>query len=322
MKRILVTGGAGFVGSHLCERLLNEGNEVICFDNFFTGRKSKVVHLMDKPYFELVRHDVTMPYFIEVDEIYNLACPASPVPYQHNPIKTIKTSVMGAINMLGLAKRIGTKILQASASEVYGDPEMHPQSESYWGHVNPIGLRSCYDEGKRCAESLFVNYHDSNGVKVKIIRIFNTYGPKMEPDDGRVVSNFIMQALQGKDITIFGDGAQTRSFQYVSDLVDGMIKMMATSDEFIGPVNIGNPMEFTMLELAKNVIELTGSKSKIIHLPLPSDDPTQRKPDITLAQQKLKDWLPNIQLREGLVDTIAYFDMLLKTEAQSKAINA
>ncbi|WP_394746708.1 UDP-glucuronic acid decarboxylase family protein [Spongiimicrobium salis] len=320
MKRILVTGGAGFVGSHLCERLLNEGNEVICLDNYFTGRKSKVAHLMSNPYFELVRHDVTMPYFIEVDEIYNLACPASPVHYQHNPIKTIKTSVMGAINMLGLAKRIGAKVLQASTSEVYGDPEMHPQSESYWGHVNPIGARSCYDEGKRCAESLFVNYHQSNDVRVKIIRIFNTYGPRMEPDDGRVVSNFIVQALQGQDITIFGDGTQTRSFQYVSDLVDGMIKMMDTDDDFIGPVNIGNPVEFTMLELAKNIIELTESNSKIIHLPLPSDDPTQRKPDIQLAQEKLKGWSPRVPLRSGLVDTIVYFDELLKNSLKSKII--
>lgn len=321
MKRILVTGGAGFVGSHLCERLLNEGNEVICLDNYFTGRKSKIVHLLDNPYFEVVRHDVTMPYFIEVDEIYNLACPASPVHYQHNPIKTIKTSVLGAINMLGLAKRIGAKILQASTSEVYGDPEMHPQPEKYWGHVNPIGIRSCYDEGKRCAESLFVNYHESNGVLVKIIRIFNTYGPRMEPDDGRVVSNFIMQALQNQDITIFGDGTQTRSFQFVSDLVDGMIKMMDTGDDFIGPVNIGNPNEFTMLELAQSIIELTGSSSKIIHMPLPSDDPTQRQPDITLAKEKLKNWSPNVELRTGLVGTIAYFDGLLKDQKINELVS-
>ncbi|WP_422350065.1 UDP-glucuronic acid decarboxylase family protein [Flagellimonas sp.] len=315
MKRILVTGGAGFVGSHLCERLLNEGNEVISMDNYFTGRKSKIVHLMDNPYFEVVRHDVTLPYFLEVDEIYNLACPASPVHYQHNPIKTIKTSVLGAINMLGLAKRIKAKILQASTSEVYGDPELHPQPEGYWGHVNPIGIRSCYDEGKRCAESLFVNYHNSNDVLVKIVRIFNTYGPRMEPDDGRVVSNFIMQALQGKDITVFGDGTQTRSFQYVSDLVDGMIKMMGTEDDFIGPINIGNPGEFTMLELAENIIDITGSKSKIVHLPLPSDDPMQRKPDISLAQEKLTDWNPSVDLREGLGKTIAYFDNLLKEQS-------
>jgi len=314
MKRILVTGGAGFVGSHLCERLLNDGHEVICMDNYFTGRKSKILHLMDNPYFELIRHDITMPYFIEVDEIYNLACPASPVHYQHNPIKTIKTSVLGAINMLGLAKRVGAKILQASTSEVYGDPEMHPQPEHYWGHVNPIGIRSCYDEGKRCAESLFVNYHESNGVDVKIIRIFNTYGPKMEPDDGRVVSNFIMQAIKGEDITIFGDGKQTRSFQYVSDLVEGMIQMMATEKDFIGPVNIGNPVEFTMLELAENVIELTKSKSKIIHLPLPKDDPTQRQPDISLALKKLNSWYPKIELKDGLADTIAYFEQLIKNE--------
>ncbi|MEL6483394.1 MAG: UDP-glucuronic acid decarboxylase family protein [Bacteroidota bacterium] len=318
MKRILVTGGAGFVGSHLCERLLKEGHEVICMDNYFTGRKSKVVHLLDNPYFEIIRHDVTLPYFLEVDEIYNLACPASPVHYQHNPIKTIKTSVLGAINMLGLAKRIKAKILQASTSEVYGDPEIHPQPEDYWGHVNPIGVRSCYDEGKRCAESLFVNYHESNGVLVKIVRIFNTYGPRMEPDDGRVVSNFIMQALQGKDITVFGDGTQTRSFQYVSDLVDGMVKMMDTEDEFIGPVNIGNPGEFTMLELAQNIIDLTGSKSRIIHLPLPSDDPMQRKPDISLAKEKLTGWNPDVELRDGLEKTINYFDSLL----QEKSIKA
>lgn len=312
MKRILVTGGAGFVGSHLCERLLNEGNEVICLDNFFTGRKEKIVHLLDNPYFELVRHDVTMPFYIEVDEIYNLACPASPVHYQYNPIKTIKTSVMGAINMLGLAKRVKAKILQASTSEVYGDPELHPQPESYWGHVNPIGLRSCYDEGKRCAESLFVNYHAQNNVRIKIIRIFNTYGPRMEPDDGRVVSNFIIQALKGQDITIFGDGSQTRSFQYVSDLLDGMTRMMATPDEFTGPVNIGNPNEFTMLDLAQNILDLTGSKSKITFHPLPADDPTQRQPNIQLAQEKLDGWEPKVQLREGLQKTISYFDDYLK----------
>ena len=311
MKRILVTGGAGFVGSHLCEYLLNQGNEVVCLDNYFTGKKEKIVQLLDNRYFELVRHDVTMPYFIEVDEIYNLACPASPVHYQYNPIKTIKTSVMGAINMLGLAKRVKAKILQASTSEVYGDPEIHPQTEDYWGNVNPIGIRSCYDEGKRCAESLFTNYHSQNDVKIKIIRIFNTYGPKMEPDDGRVVSNFIVQALQNKDITIFGDGLQTRSFQYVSDLVEGMVRMMGTSDDFTGPVNIGNPGEFTMLELAENIIDLTGSKSKLIYLPLPADDPTQRKPDITLAKEKLDNWEPKITLREGLTKTIDYFDKLL-----------
>ena len=311
MKRILVTGGAGFVGSHLCEYLLNQGNEVICLDNYFTGKKEKIIHLLDNKYFELVRHDVTMPYHIEVDEIYNLACPASPVYYQYNAIKTIKTSVMGAINMLGLAKRIKAKVLQASTSEVYGDPELHPQPESYWGHVNPIGIRSCYDEGKRCAESLFVNYHQQNDVRIKIIRIFNTYGPKMEPDDGRVVSNFIVQALQGQDITIFGDGTQTRSFQYVSDLVDGMVRMMGTDDSFTGPVNIGNPGEFTMLELAQEILDITGSKSKLIHLPLPSDDPTQRQPDITLAQEKLNGWEPKVPLRKGLEKTIEYFDQLL-----------
>lgn len=311
MKRILVTGGAGFVGSHLCEYLLNQGNEVICLDNYFTGKKEKIIHLLDNKYFELVRHDVTMPYHIEVDEIYNLACPASPVYYQYNAIKTIKTSVMGAINMLGLAKRIKAKVLQASTSEVYGDPELHPQPESYWGHVNPIGIRSCYDEGKRCAESLFVNYHQQNDVRIKIIRIFNTYGPKMEPDDGRVVSNFIVQALQGQDITIFGDGTQTRSFQYVSDLVNGMVRMMDTDDSFTGPVNIGNPGEFTMLELAQEIIDITGTKSKIIHLPLPQDDPTQRQPDISLAREKLDGWEPKVPLRQGLEKTIEYFDTLL-----------
>lgn len=311
MKRILVTGGAGFVGSHLCEYLLDQGNEVICLDNFFTGKKQKIVHLIGNPWFELVRHDVTMPYYIEVDEIYNLACPASPVHYQYNPIKTIKTSVMGAINMLGLAKRIKAKILQASTSEVYGDPELHPQPEHYWGHVNPIGIRSCYDEGKRCAESLFVNYHQQNKVKIKIIRIFNTYGPKMEPDDGRVVSNFIVQALKNDAITIFGDGKQTRSFQYVSDLVEGMVRMMNTPDEITGPVNIGNPGEFTMLELAQTIIDITGSKSKLVYLPLPEDDPAQRQPDITLARENLSGWEPVVPLREGLMKTIEYFDQLL-----------
>jgi len=307
MKKILVTGGAGFIGSHLCERLLNEGNEVICLDNFFTGSKRNVLHLLDNKYFELVRHDVTEPFFIEVDEIYNLACPASPIHYQYNPIKTIKTSVMGAINMLGLAKRIKAKILQASTSEVYGDPKIHPQTEDYWGHVNPIGLRSCYDEGKRCAESLFMNYHHQNEVRIKIIRIFNTYGTRMHPQDGRVVSNFIIQALHNEDITIYGDGSQTRSFQYVDDLVEGMCRMMATGDDFIGPVNIGNPMEFTIRELAEKVIELTGASSKLIFMPLPADDPTQRQPDITLAKQKLGGWEPKVQLEEGLLKTIAYF---------------
>jgi UDP-glucuronate decarboxylase len=314
MKRILVTGGAGFVGSHLCERLLKEGNEVICLDNYFTGSKRNIEHLMDHHYFELVRHDVINPYMIEVDEIYNLACPASPVHYQYNPIKTIKTSVMGAINMLGLAKRVGAKILQASTSEVYGDPAVHPQPESYWGHVNPIGLRSCYDEGKRCAETLFMDYYIQNQVAIKIIRIFNTYGPRMHPQDGRVVSNFIMQALQGEDITIYGEGTQTRSFQYVDDLVEGTHRMMNSRDGFIGPVNIGNPVEFTMLELAQEVIDLTNSKSKITHMPLPQDDPMQRQPDISLAKKELNGWEPEVQLREGLIQTIDYFEGLLKEE--------
>jgi len=311
MKRILVTGGAGFIGSHLCERLLNEGNDVISLDNYFTGSKSNIVHLMENKYFEVVRHDVTMPFYLEVDEIYNLACPASPIHYQQNGIKTIKTSVMGAINVLGLAKRKDAKILQASTSEVYGDPTVHPQPESYWGHVNPIGARACYDEGKRCAETLFMNYKDQNNVNIKIIRIFNTYGPRMHPHDGRVVSNFIVQALNNQDITIYGDGSQTRSFQYVDDLLEGMIRMMNTEDDFIGPVNIGNPFEFTIKELALKVIELTGSKSKIIYLSLPEDDPTQRQPDISLAREKLNGWEPKIQLEEGLLKTIDYFKKVL-----------
>jgi UDP-glucuronate decarboxylase len=305
-KKVLVTGGAGFVGSHLCDRLLKEGNEVVCLDNYFTGQKQNIVHLLDNPYFELIRHDVTMPFFIEVDEIYNLACPASPVHYQYNAIKTIKTSVMGAINMLGLAKRIKARILQASTSEVYGDPQVNPQVETYWGNVNPIGERACYDEGKRAAETLFVNYHKQNKVKIKIVRIFNTYGPRMHPNDGRVVSNFIVQALQKKDITIYGDGSQTRSFQYVDDLVEGMIRMMASRDELTGPVNIGNPGEFTILELAEKVIKLTGSKSKIVKMPLPPDDPMQRQPDITLAKNELG-WSPTIQIEDGLAKTIEYF---------------
>lgn len=313
MKRILVTGGAGFIGSHLCEYLLGQGHEVICLDNYFTGRKANIVHLLSNPYFELVRHDVTTPYFAEVDEIYNLACPASPVHYQYNPIKTVKTSVMGAINMLGLAKRVKAKVLQASTSEVYGDPAVHPQVEAYWGNVNPIGLRSCYDEGKRCAETLFMDYHRQNGVRIKIIRIFNTYGPRMLMNDGRVISNFIVQALKGEDITIYGDGSQTRSFQYIDDLVAGMTRMMETDDGFIGPVNIGNPHEFTILELAEKIIALTGSASKLIRKPLPSDDPTQRRPDIRLAKERL-DWEPHIQLEEGLKKTIAYFEQQLKTE--------
>jgi UDP-glucuronate decarboxylase len=312
MKKILVTGGAGFIGSHLCERLLKEGNEVICLDNYFTGSKQNVVHLIDNPYFEMIRHDVTESFFIEVDEIYNLACPASPIHYQYNPIKTIKTSVMGAVNMLGLAKRIRAKILQASTSEVYGDPKIHPQTEDYWGHVNPIGTRSCYDEGKRCAESLFMNYHRQNNVRIKIIRIFNTYGTRMHPQDGRVVSNFIIQALHNKDITIYGNGDQTRSFQYVDDLIEGMIRMMATGDEFIGPVNIGNPIEFTIRELAEKVIQLTGTRSKLVFMPLPQDDPAQRQPNISLAKEKLSGWEPKVQLDEGLQKTIAYFKKLQK----------
>jgi UDP-glucuronate decarboxylase len=309
-KKVLVTGGAGFVGSHLCDRLLKDGNEVVCLDNYFTGQKENIIHLIGNPYFELIRHDVTMPFFIEVDEIYNLACPASPIHYQYNAIKTLKTSVMGAINMLGLAKRIKAKILQASTSEVYGDPQVHPQKEDYWGHVNPIGERSCYDEGKRSAETLFINYHKQNYVRIKIIRIFNTYGPRMHPHDGRVVSNFIMQALQGKDITIYGDGSQTRSFQYVDDLIEGMIRMMSSRESFIGPVNIGNPNEFTIRQLAEMVIRLTHSKSKIINLPLPSDDPTQRQPNIDLAINELE-WTPKIQLEEGLTKTIEYFASII-----------
>ncbi|MDR2273346.1 MAG: SDR family oxidoreductase [Sphingobacterium sp.] len=309
-KRILVSGGAGFIGSHLCERLLKDGNEVVCMDNFFTGDKSNIVHLLQNPYFELVRHDVTEPFLAEVDEIYNLACPASPVHYQYNPIKTIKTSVMGAINMLGLAKRVNARVLQASTSEVYGDPKVHPQQESYWGNVNPVGIRSCYDEGKRCAETLFMDYHRQHHIAIKIVRIFNTYGPRMHPQDGRVVSNFIMQALQHKDITIYGEGNQTRSFQYVDDLVEGMIRMMATEKSFIGPVNIGNPNEFTILQLAEQVILQTGSKSKIKFLPLPQDDPQQRKPDIELAKKNLS-WNPTVQLEEGLSKTIAYFKTCL-----------
>ena len=308
MKRILITGGAGFIGSHLCERLINEGHDVICLDNYFTGSKDNIRHLLDNHNFELVRHDITSPYFAEVDEVYNLACPASPPYYQYNPIKTMKTSIYGAMNTLGLAKRIRAKILQASTSEVYGDPEVHPQPESYWGHVNPIGIRSCYDEGKRAAETLFMDYYRKNGVRIKIIRIFNTYGPRMNPNDGRVVSNFIMQALRNEDITIYGTGLQTRSFQYIDDLIEGMTRMMATGDDFIGPVNIGNPGEFTMLELAQKVIDLTNSRSSIVHMPLPGDDPQQRKPDISLAMEKLNGWQPQIQLEEGLKKTITYFE--------------
>lgn len=310
-KRILITGGAGFIGSHLCERLLDQGNEVVCLDNYFTGQKKNIVHLMTNPFFELVRHDITAPYFIEVDEIYNLACPASPIHYQYNPIKTIKTSVLGAVNMLGLAKRIKAKILQASTSEVYGDPHIHPQTEDYWGNVNPIGPRSCYDEGKRCAETLFMDYHEQNKVRIKIIRIFNTYGPRMHPNDGRVVSNFIVQALKNNPITLYGDGMQSRSFQYVDDLLNGMISMMNSRDNFIGPVNIGNPNEFTIKELAEKVIDLTGSKSSIVYMPLPENDPRQRQPNISLAKKELN-WEPKIQLTEGLKKTIEYFDQVLK----------
>ncbi|MEI7833266.1 MAG: UDP-glucuronic acid decarboxylase family protein [bacterium] len=305
-RRVLVTGGSGFIGSHVCERLLDEGCEVLCVDNFFSSSRANVEHLLGNRRFELMRHDVTFPLYVEVDEIYNLACPASPVHYQHDPVQTLKTSVHGAINMLGLAKRTRAKILQSSTSEVYGDPEVHPQEEEYWGHVNPIGIRSCYDEGKRCAETLFFDYHRQHGVKIKVVRIFNTYGPRMHPNDGRVVSNFIVQALRGEDITIYGDGMQTRSFCFVSDLVEGFMRMMATGDEVIGPINLGNPGEFTMLELAELVLELVGAKSKIIFMPLPKDDPTRRRPDITRAKKTLG-WEPTVQLREGLTTTIAYF---------------
>lgn len=309
MKRVLVTGGAGFLGSHLCERLLNDGHEVVCLDNFFTGRKSNIKHLLDKPYFELMRHDVIDPFKVECDWIFNLACPASPVHYQFNPIKTTKTSVMGAINCLGLAKRIGARVFQASTSEVYGDPDVHPQPESYRGNVNPIGIRACYDEGKRVAETLFFDYHRENKVDIRVVRIFNTYGPNMRPDDGRVVSNFIVQALKGEDITMYGDGSQTRSFCYCTDLIEGFIRLMS-QDEIVGPCNIGNPGEFTILELAQKVIKLTGSKSKIVYQPLPSDDPLQRQPDITLAREKLG-WEPTINLEEGLKKTIPYFAKLI-----------
>jgi UDP-glucuronate decarboxylase len=305
-KRVLVTGGAGFLGSHLCEALLQRDCDVVCADNFFTGRRGNVAHLMDNPRFEILRHDITFPLFVEVDEIYNLACPASPPHYQHDPVQTTKTSVIGAINMLGLAKRVGAKIFQASTSEVYGDPEIHPQPESYWGRVNPIGTRSCYDEGKRCAETLFFDYHRQNRVKIKVARIFNTYGPHMHPNDGRVVSNFIMQALRGEPITIYGSGQQTRSFCYVSDLIAGFLKLMDSPDDVTGPVNLGNPGEFTMLELAENVIKLTGSKSELIFKPLPSDDPKQRQPNITVAKEKLG-WEPKVPLQEGLKHTIQYF---------------
>ena len=306
MKRILVSGGAGFIGSHLCTRLVNEGHDVICLDNFFTGSKDNIKHLMGNHHFEVVRHDVTYPYSAEVDEIYNLACPASPIHYQHDPIQTAKTSVMGAINMLGLAMRLDAKILQASTSEVYGDPIIHPQPESYWGNVNPVGYRSCYDEGKRCAETLFMDYYRQNQTRIKIIRIFNTYGPRMLPNDGRVVSNFIIQALNNEDITIYGDGKQTRSFQYIDDLIEGMVRIMDTEDDFTGPINIGNPNEFPVLELAERVIRMTGSTSKIVFKPLPTDDPKQRQPDIKLAKEKLG-WQPTVELEDGLKRMIEYF---------------
>jgi UDP-glucuronate decarboxylase len=319
-KRILITGGAGFLGSFLCERLLQEKHEVICVDNFFTGRKSNVSHLLDNRSFEIVRHDITFPLYVEVDEIYNLACPASPVHYQYDPVQTTKTSVHGAINMLGLAKRVGAKILQASTSEVYGDPEIHPQQEDYWGRVNPIGPRSCYDEGKRCAETLFFDYWRQHRLRIKVARIFNTYGPRMRPDDGRVISNFIVQALQNEPITVYGNGQQTRSFCYVDDLIDGLVRLMGTKEEVTGPINLGNPAEFTMLELAELVIELTGSRSKIIYLPLPADDPRQRQPDIGLAMRELG-WKPKVQLRDGLARTIDYFEDLLSLDG-SQAVAA
>jgi UDP-glucuronate decarboxylase len=312
-KRILITGGAGFLGSHLCERLLQEGAVVICVDNFFTGARRNIEHLLDHKHFELVRHDVTFPLFVEVDEIYNLACPASPIHYQHDPVQTTKTSVHGAINMLGLAKRLRAKILQASTSEVYGDPHIHPQTEDYWGHVNPVGPRSCYDEGKRCAETLFFDYWRQHRVAIKVARIFNTYGPRMHPNDGRVVSNFIVQALLGRDITVYGEGSQTRSFCYVDDLIEGLFRLMSTRDDVTGPMNIGNPTEFTILELASQVIDLVGSRSRIIHRPLPENDPKQRQPDISQAQDLLG-WKPTIALKDGLTHTIAYFDRLLSNQ--------
>ena len=311
-KRILVTGGAGFLGSHLCERLLEDGHDVICLDNFFTGTRDNILHLLPNQHFEVLRHDVSQPLYTEVDEIYNLACPASPPHYQHDPVHTTKTSVLGALNMLGLGKRTGAKVFQASTSEVYGDPAIHPQPESYWGNVNPIGLRSCYDEGKRCAETLFFDYRRQHQLRIKVARIFNTYGPRMHPNDGRVVSNFIVQALRGEEITVYGDGLQTRSFCYVDDLIEVFVRLMDSPDDFTGPVNTGNPGEFTMLELAQKVIELTGSKSKLVHKPLPHDDPKQRQPDITLAREKLG-WEPKVKLEEGLRPTIAYFEQLLRS---------
>jgi UDP-glucuronate decarboxylase len=309
-QRIVVTGGSGFLGSHLCDRLLAEGAEVICLDNFFTGTRRNIEHLIGEKHFELIRHDVTFPIYLEIDQIYNLACPASPIHYQHDPVQTTKTSVHGAINMLGLAKRVKAKILQVSTSEVYGDPNVHPQTEDYWGHVNPIGLRSCYDEGKRCAETLFFDYWRQHGLRIKVARIFNTYGPRMHPHDGRVVSNFIIQALLGRDITIYGDGSQTRSFCYVDDLIDGLVRLMGSSDEVVGPINIGNPVEFSMLQLANVIRELTGSRSRIVHRPLPEDDPRQRQPDISKAQE-IFGWKPITPLKEGLAKTVVYFEALL-----------
>ncbi|MFH0933257.1 MAG: UDP-glucuronic acid decarboxylase family protein [Nitrospirota bacterium] len=310
MKRVLVTGGGGFIGSHLCEKLLKKGNEVLCVDNFFTGAKSNIAHLINNPYFEVLRHDITFPLYLEIDEIYNLACPASPIHYQFDPVQTIKTAVHGAINMLGLAKRLKIRILQASTSEVYGNPSVHPQPESYWGSVNPIGVRSCYDEGKRCAETLFFDYHRQHTLKIKVARIFNTYGPRMHPNDGRVVSNFVIQALKGEDITVYGDGSQTRSFCYIDDMIEGLIRLMDTSDEFTGPVNLGNPSEISILELSEKVLKITKSKSKIVFKPLPQDDPVQRCPDITLAKKILR-WQPKVRLEEGLEQAVEYFKRVL-----------
>jgi UDP-glucuronate decarboxylase len=318
-SRVLVTGGSGFLGSHLCERLLAQGANVLCVDNFFTGSRQNIEHLLDHKHFELVRHDVTFPFYVEVDEIYNLACPASPIHYQHDPVQTTKTSVHGAINMLGLAKRVKAKILQASTSEVYGDPNVHPQTEDYWGHVNPIGPRSCYDEGKRCAETLFFDYYRQHRLRIKVARIFNTYGPRMHPNDGRVVSNFIVQALLGRDITVYGDGSQTRSFCYVDDLIEGLMRLMATPDAVTGPINIGNPHEFSMLELATLVVALTGSRSKVVHRPLPENDPRQRQPDISRARDQLS-WAPKTQLKEGLISTIAFFESLLAQKGVKDAL--
>ena len=320
-QRILVTGGAGFLGSHLCERLLAQGGDVLCVDNFFTGARKNIEHLLDQKHFELQRHDVTFPLYVEVDEIYNLACPASPIHYQRDPVQTTKTSVHGAINVLGLAKRVKAKVLQAATSEVYGDPNVHPQREDYWGHVNPVGPRSCYDEGKRCAETLFFDYWRQHNLRIKVARIFNTYGPRMHPNDGRVVSNFIVQALLGRDITVYGDGTQTRSFCYVDDLIDGLIRLMATKDEVTGPINIGNPTEFSMLQLASTVIDMTGSRSRVVHRPLPENDPRQRRPDISRAQEVLS-WSPRTQLKEGLVRTIAYFENLLSESGVRAVLSA